>query len=404
MSSFRGIGDAATPVKMQQDQMAQQAALEANRLNQQAQQFEETKDMQKENTAWARSQAEKADAENTRRFDIADERANKALAEDSRRFNIGDQRASRGELAGLRGEGRAERQLTMEEVRNTLAARRDTQQAAQGEIQTKAAQAQLDHYLAIAAQDKKAREDREKLAKGAFAGMLFAARDNGGIVPVSALEQANRELGDKDNRIIGGWLDDTTGLATWEVLNIPTGQKTKKNLTPDKQYAMIYGGTSKDEADMWYGMYKVGSAERAAMDRERIGLGLRVEADKAKQENRAAIRAEDPKTKLSLIKENLDLAKAYRDRLKEPGLGDTPEQKDEWQKSASEYEAQAERLRKEGQPQQAQVKPFALTPEMAAKRKIPSIARPKPNPDGSYSMIWQIGNDVYKEKFAPGEW
>jgi hypothetical protein len=401
MASFRGIGDAATPVKMQQDQMAQQAALEANRLNQQANQFEESQDFRRKENKVVRDEQKrqfevgaKADAD---KLVWARDQAKLKNAEDLRRFDLGQEAAGRQEQ-------RQERQLTMEEVRNTLAQRRDTTAAAQGDIQTKAAQAQLDHYLSLAARDKKAQEDREKLAKGAFAGMLFAARDNGGVVPVSVLEQANKELGDKDNRIVGGWLDEQTGLATWEVVNLPTGQKTKKNLTPDKQYAMIYGGTSKDEADMWYNMYKAGSVERAAMDRERIGLGLRIEADKAKQENRAAIRAEDPKTKLALIKENLDLAKAYRDRLKEPGLDDTADQKEEWQKSASEYEAEAERLRKGSQPQQAQAKPFVLTPEMAAKRKIPSIARPKPNPDGSYSMLWTIGNDTYKEDFPVGSW
>ena len=379
MGGFRGIGDAATEVALKQDQLAAQASQAAASRAQQDSQFNKQMEAQKENTAWTRSNTEAVNAENARRFEV-------------------------GQQAVGRQEQRQERQLSMEEVRNQLAARRDTQATAQGEIQTKAAQAQLDHYLALAARDKKAQEDREKLAKGAFAGMLFAARDNGGVVPVSALEQANKELGDKDNRIIGGWLDDQTGLATWEMVNVQTGQKTKKNLTPDKQYAMIYGGTSKDEADMWYNMYKAGSVERAAMDRERVGLGLRIEADKAKQENRAAIRAEDPKTKLALIKENLDLAKAYRDRLKEPGLADTPEQKEGWQKSASEYEAEAERLRKGSQPQQAQAKPFTLTPEMAAKRKIPSIARSRPNPDGSYSMLWTSGNDTYEEKFAPGEW
>jgi hypothetical protein len=350
------------------------AGMQQGRMAEDARRFDASLGAQQENTAWERSQAEKKLAEDTRRFGIAQE-------------------------ASGRMEARQERQLTMEEFRNQLAENRDERAMAQGDVQMKMANAQLQQYLAATDEEKQTKANRERIAKGAFGSLIIAGRLNGGVIPTKALEIANQELGDKENQIVGGGYDENTGLAFFEMRNLKTGEPKQLRMTPENQYAAIHAGIGKQEADMFYDTFKTGSSIRAAMERRRIELQEAGDADMQKYAIRQQISAEDPIKRAEVLQKQAELARKKAAIDYDPTA--TEEQRDAFKRKAEAYEAQADSLLL---PQQEKPKPFAITPAMQREYGIPPGSRVSPNPDGGYTVVWKENGKVRQADFAPGEW
>jgi hypothetical protein len=391
---------------MQQDQMALQSTLEANRLNQQANQFEEDKDFRREENKVNRDEQKrqfevgaKADADK-----LAWERDQAKLknAEDLRRFDIGQQ-------AVARQEKREERQLTIEDFRRRLDERRTDAELGQRDVQTQVARAQLSQYTAAAEEKKKADASRAKRAMTSMAGLLIATELNDGVAPPEALAIFNKEAGDKNNYAVGMGRDPETGLAfvNFESVDPQTGKKaqTTRNMTPENQYAALYEGLSKDDAEDWHSRYTVGSSARASSNMGRIKFQEKEAAEIAKEQRKLDTERNDPGNR---VKGMLEMSAAFTKIAGDiTNNSITPEQRKDYQQKAAFYANEADRIQRGVSPQQAQPKPFAIPADVQTKYGIPpegSGSKTTPTPDGGYTVSWKDKGQMKVLKFAPGEW
>lgn len=368
MSQFRGIGDSATEVKMKQDQMNLQASLAAASRNESARQFDKSQAVQQENTAWTRSQAEAAKAENTRRFEL--------------------------------GEQRAERQLTMDEFSKGITQRRD-------EAQTKLANLQFAQFQAAADEEAKARADRETMAKTAFGSLVVTGRQNGGVMPQKAIDLANQRLGDKNTFIQGGGFDEETGIAWFDVADTKTGAMKTLRLTPENQYTMLHGGLGKEAADAWKETFKSKSSARAAIELRQLEYQEREKIEAAKAQRKLEAERNDP-TKQE--ERTLSRAATYQKQAdmyaKMATIEHDPDATDAERKG---YREQAATFRKMADslliPKKDEPKQLAWSPELESKYGIPSPevgSRRIQNPDGSVTFTWRDEQDrPVKQMFAP---
>lgn len=373
-----GILDAATEVKMRQDAQAAQADQFARSEAEGKRRFDIHTETQKENTAWTRSQDERK------------------MVEDQRRFDLSQQ-------ASARAEQRADRQLSLQEFGTELSAMRLNSAMASDDIERQKSRAQLDQYLAATDEEKQARANRERIAKGAFGSLIIAGRLNGGIIPTKALAIANQELGDKDTQIVGGGFDEQTGIAFFNVKNLKDGSVKQLNMTPENQYAAIHGGIGKQEADMFYETFKSGSVARAGIERKRLEYQEKEAYDLAKEQARLQAERSDPIKQAEMLEKQAD---SYLKLAGVTNKSATKEQRDLYNAKASEYLQRAFDLRDSaitgGKQQQ---KPFALTDEMRNKYKIPPAgSRTIQNEKGGYTVLWKDKGQVYKQDFSPGEW
>lgn len=407
MGGFRGIGDTATEVKMKQDQMGLQAALsredrasresmasanlaenarqanmgaamQAQRAAEGVRQFDATLAAQQEDTAWKRSQMDQRTAEEQRRYEL--------------------ERGAQG-----RAEQRADRQLSLQEFGSLLSERRFTADAAKDDVQTQMANAQLQQYLAATKEEQMARDNRDRIAKGAFGSLVIAGRLNGGVIPSRAIEIANQQLGDKDNVIVGGGFDENSGIAFFNVRNNQTGEVKQLKMTPDNQYAAIHAGIGKQAADMWLDTFKDKSSARAAVARRKLEFDEKEAAEVAKEQRKLEAERNDPtKQEERQFKRAEMLQKQAELAMKRAEVGFDPDATDaerkEYKRQAAAYTAAANEIL---MPKKAEPKQFALTPEIQQRHKISPKNVITPRPDGGATVMWKVGKDTYKMDLAP---
>jgi len=375
--AFRGIGDTATEVAMKQDQLAVQASQAAAARAQQDSQFKASMEAQKENTAWNRSNTEAVKAEEARRFDI--------------------------------GQQKVERQLSMQEFSNTLMQQRNAAEATKDAAQTKVANLQFAQYDAAAKEEALARSTREAAAKSAFGSLVIVGRQHGGVMPQKAIELANQQLADKDTFIQGGGFDEETGIAWFDVVENATGKDPNKSsstvktirLTPENQYTMIHGGLGKEAADGWKETFKVGSSARAGIELRQREAQDKEAAEIAKEQRKLDAERSDPTKIEERALKKAELFQKFAtdfDKLASVENPDaTPDERKSYRQDAAKYRKMADSLL---MPQAAQPKQLVITPEALKQAGVPNYAKPKPNQDGTMSYVWQVGKDVYEEKFG----
>ena len=274
MASFRGIGDAATQVIQDQNRLGMQAA----GLSEQARQFdvsvEERRKAREQQAAQfnAAQQAEAARAgaqmaEQSRQFDTGMAQRERTLAEQQRQFNVGQ---------GLE-QAKFARQQGIDDFRMGLESLTASADLAGKDADTRMRLAQLGQYVAATADEERKRKNREQMAKGAFGSLAVAALMNGGVMPVSALEIANKELGDKDNRIVGGGVDPESGVAFF---NIQSADGTAKQLkmSPENQFALLQNTYGDEVAGIFANKYKQNATVSAALERAKIQAQTKAEA------------------------------------------------------------------------------------------------------------------------------
>lgn len=403
MAGFRGIGDAATEVKMKQDQMALQESLsnaarassesmanasraesarqfnisanaQQNRLAEDVRRFDSTLAAQQENTAWARSQEEKKLAEDTRRFDVSQQ-------------------------AALRDDQRADRQLSLQEFGARLSEARLGMDAESHDIQTKMGVAQLDQYLAATKEEQMSRTARENMAKGAFGSLVIAGRMNGGVMPLKAIELANQQLGDKDNQIVGGGFDEDTGIAFFNIKNMldPNAPPKTIRMTPENQYAAIHAGVSKQAADLWMDTFKTASSARLGMERKRMEMDAAMGMFKAKEDYKSTVRGDAA----SFKKADAYLERA-KDIRKQYGIENRDATDDERKRAfalADKYSKAADDILMADMPKEQQE--FTLTPELREQYGIPPTGTRTTKNGDVTRVAWPVGKQYHYVDFGP---
>ena len=370
----RGIMDQATQAKLEQDQRAAQAAQFDKTFAEGQRRFDTTMAREAENTAWARSQEEKKTAEEQRRFGLAQQ-------------------------AAERGEQRVERQLSLDEFRAQLAQRREERVDAREDISTQMASAQLQQYLAATDEEKQAKANRDRIAKGAFGSLVIAGRLNGGVMPTKALEIANQELGDKNTQITGGGFDEETGIAFFNMTNLQTGETRQLKMTPENQYSVIHAGIGKREADMFYETFKTGSSVRAAVERRRMELQDAADVETRKYAARQELAANNPLKKAELLQKQADNYMKLAEKGTDSALIE------EYQNKATMYQKEADKLLMGEKGADGAEKPFTVTPEMQSKYGVPPVGFiTTKKPDGGYKVTWKDKGNYYSQDFAPGTW
>ena len=363
MAGFRGIGDAATEVKMKQDQMALQASTAAASRAQQDSQFNKRMAAEQENTAWERSQQE--------------------------------QKNELAQQATGRMEQRQERQLSIEDFRKNLDMRRTDAELGQRDVQTQVARAQLSQYTAAADDRKKADAAREKRAGTALAGLLIATELNGGVAPPEALELFNKETGDANNRAVGMGRDPVTGLAfvNLETTDPQTGKKTPttRNMSPENQYAALYTYLSKDDAEDWHNRYTAGSTAQANSELGRIKFKEQETSKIAEEQRKLEAERNDPVKQEERNFKRAEMFQKQAEALeKMTAVGYDPDMTEEERKGhrkmAATYRKMANGLLI---PQEEKPKPFALAPEMQTALKIQPGFKYTTNPQtGGPRVVW----------------
>lgn len=280
--AYRGIGDAATAVIESQNRLGMQAA----GLSEQARQFDENKKAQEQSRLEqarqfdvAASQRERGMAEDRRQFEAGLGQRERGMAEDRRQFDVGAAQRERGMAEGARQfdveQARASAKDEFNMALDAMTAQADMESK---DAETRKKLLQLREYTAAADEEQKQRRNRENMAKGAFGGLVTAAMRNNGVIPANVLEIANRELGDQNNRIVGGGIDEASGIAFFDVQG-PDGQVKQLKMRPENQYALMQTLYGDQGAEMFATTYKNNASVLAAIERKREELGIkRVEA------------------------------------------------------------------------------------------------------------------------------
>lgn len=269
--AFAGIGDAATQVIKEQNQIGMQGASIAEN----ARQFDISARQRRDQLAEQARQFDIQQAENARQFDVSQ-------AEQAGRLAVSESAASARQRAQLAENARqfdieTARARQLDDFKMGLESLTASADLAGKDADTQMRIAQLKQYIAATADEDRRRKNRETMAKGAFGSLALSAIMNGGVMPTSAIELANRELGDKENVIIGGGVDDASGIAFFDVRGSDGSVKQLK-MAPEKQYALLQDTYGAEVADMFSKRYSSNEAVMAAIERAKIAA----EADMAR--------------------------------------------------------------------------------------------------------------------------
>ena len=375
----RGIMDQATQVKLAQDQRAAQAAQFDKTFEEGQRRFDATMAANAENTAWTRSQAESKAAEERRRFDLGQQTA----ADNTAWARSQDEKTN----------ARAERGLALQEFNSRLNSFVAEANLANLDIKSRQSAAQLKQYLAATDEEARQRDNRDRVAKGAFGSLVIAGKLNGGVMPSSAIAIANKELGDKDNFITGGGFDEGSGQAWFDVRD-RDGNVKRLNMTPENQYMAIHSGLGKEAADMFYGTFSANSAARVGIERRRMELEGKQQIELAKSQNPSA------------QADALDKAAASYQR--QATTATDPVLRKKYQDAAASALDESLKLRKSiiygGQDQSAQTPAFTVTADMAKKYGIEPGYRVSTDPKtGETKVTWRKGGEVLTKTFRAGD-
>lgn len=360
--AFTGVGDAAIRVKMEQDQRAQQAA-----------QFDKTFD------------------EGQRRFDIGVQADAEKEAEQRRQFDVNTSLANR--------------RMNLFEFGAMLDQRMQDAELAGKDISRQLGLAQLKQYVAATEEEDMRRKNREQLAKGAFGSLAVSGVMNGGVMPASAIELANRELGDKDNRIVGGGVDPQSGIAFFDVQGADGSRKQLK-MSPEKQYLVLHDTYGKEVADIFLSNYKENAQVTAAL--QRAQLKMQADAEKAQADANIRMQADaakrnDPVRMAESLEKVAEARRRQIDAMKMPD----PKVVDEMNAEIARIENQAIQLRESALPESMRAKTqeaFTVTPEMIKKYKIePGYRITKDPTTGLNTVVWVKGGKRYSQSFKSGK-
>ena len=372
MASFRGIGDTATQVKMQQDQMG----LQASQIAENARQADMSRIAQAQGRAQQAQQFNQSLAEQRRQFDIS-----QAAGAEKAAWQQGF-----AEKQAAAETGMAERKLNLSEFGAMLNAKMTEAELAGKDVDTKGKWAQLNQYVAVTADEEKRRKNREQMAKGAFGSLAIASMLNGGVMPAAAIELANRELGDKDNRIVGGGIDPASGVAFFDVQKAD-GSRSQLKMPPENQFSVLKEVYGDDVADMFASNYKQNAAVTAAIERARVTA-----------EGRATGKAAEPAAKRQdplVISEAL--RKSAEAKLKAAeGMGADFEGQAKLREEAQKGLADADRVLQGALPESVREKPAPkpapITSEIIEKNDIPPNYRTQVDPaTGETTIFWRTG-------------
>lgn len=252
---FRGIGDTATQVKMQQNQQALQAASIAEN----ARQANMSQASQTENRKQQAAQFDASLGQRASEFEAA-------RADDSAQNKWKQDFAERNMAAQT---GMNERKMRLDEFGSRLSALTAQSDMAAKDTDTQLKHAQLNQYVAATADEEKRRRNRENMSKGAFGSLAISGILNGGTMPVAAIELANRELGDKDNQITGGGIDPESGIAFFDVRRADGTVKQLK-MPPENQFSVLKDVYGDDVAKLFADNYRYNKTVSSAIERARI--------------------------------------------------------------------------------------------------------------------------------------
>lgn len=371
--AFRGIGDVAVGVIGEQKDRAQRGA----QLTEQARQFD-----------LRMAEERRQRAEQARQFDVSAGQRQAGMSEQARQFDV-EQQAAAGQRDWQKGmaerqftaeQGLAERKMDLANFGAQLSALTASADMQNRDADTQMKMAQLNQYLAATQEEERRRANRETLAKGALGSLALSAIANGGVMPTSAIEIANRELGDKDTRIVGGGVDPQSGVAFFQIRG-PDGAVVTKNMPPENQYAVLQETYGDEVAKMFATRYGQNAAVSAAIARAQA-------AAQAKAAEKATV---TPAQSVSMYQKAAENARKAAADIMDP----KSEQKATLMQKAADYDAAAERIMSGAAPAgQAAPAPAAaggeaLTPELRRMHSIPpSAVIEKDKKTGSTVAYW----------------
>lgn len=373
--AFRGIGDSATQVKMQQNQQALQAA----QIRENARQADMNRSAQREARAQQASQFQASLGEQGRQFDVS-----QAAGADKTAWQKDFAERGMAQETGM-----AERKMNLAEFGASLQAMTAAADMEGKDADTKLRLAQLNQYVAATSDEEKRRANREKLAKGAFGSLAVSGLMNGGVMPVSAIELANRELGDKDNRIVGGGIDPESGIAFFDVQKAD-GSKQQLKMPPENQFAVLKEVYGDEVAGMFAANYKGNAAINAAIERAKIAAQAKSTADEAK----ATAAQKDP------LKISAALRASGEAKLKAAGATMDMEAKNRLTDEATKSFADADRVLQGALPEGTKAPPPAeISPELLKANGVPPGYRTQIDPaTGETTVYWRAGGKTMSMK------
>ena len=297
MSRFTGVGDAATKVIANQNQLGMQAA----QLSENARQFDASQE-----------EAEKQRTENTRQFDATAERADASAAENTRQFEkTGEQKqavlkegARQYDLTRADGLSQQERQAAIEELTLSLNALTTESNLANQDANTQVLRANLAQYMAVTEREQQQRQNRDKLLRGGFLGATLSSISNGGVGTVAGGNLLLQQLGIKKGRA-QYFTDMETGDTYFDILNEDTGEQIQKMIPAALAVAVMREDHGDDFADSFA---KVWMGNKAVMSK--------IEMEKAKRaaEMEKTKRAAETESKRVLQHDPMQAASFYAKR------------------------------------------------------------------------------------------
>lgn len=255
--AFRGIGDAATQVIKDQNQLGMEAA----QLSETARQFDARLSEQRASRAESAKQFQATQAANaaqtaeqTRQFDVSAQQKQAGAAEQTRQFEVSrqDELAQRAAQAG-RQTLQDERQYGLDLIKADLDMRTSEAGLKGMDAENQLKYAQLKQYTTAADEEARQRKNREDAAIRTFVGLGFAAGANGGTIPVKAGEIAGKEIGAKAG--VQGFTDFEGDGYTYIRIPDENGQIIEKKISPGQMYLAAYQQYGKDYADSWKDLF-----------------------------------------------------------------------------------------------------------------------------------------------------
>ena len=240
--AFRGVGDQAIEVISDQERLKMQA----RQLNEQARQADMSTALRGRELREGARQFDVGMAERSRQFDTGVELDRAKMAEQTRQFEHG---------------------AALDRFKSALSANLAQSELEQSDAETQLKRATLRQYMAAADEEDMQRANRETMAKSAFSGFFLSAMHNGGTAPAAAVRLLQESVGDKENVVVGGYVDPASGIGVMQVRG-PDGTVTERRMSPGTMYGMIESTLGGKTAEAFKAFYIGNAGVTAAIDKE----------------------------------------------------------------------------------------------------------------------------------------
>lgn len=129
----------------------------------------------------------------------------------------------------------------------------------------------LKEFVAAAETEQSQRRNRDELAKSAIGSFFSATIMNGGVAPVTAIQLLQKAIGDKDNAVVGGYLDAQSGVGVLQIRDAG-GNVTEKRMDAGTMYSLFQSTLGDKAASAFQNFYRGNEVVTAQLEQQKARM------------------------------------------------------------------------------------------------------------------------------------